>query len=61
MKIRLKYYAIKGKKNRYIPIFYYVLAENVSSAKLKFYSSGGYEIDYILRITKKQYEKEQAK
>ena len=58
---RIYYYQIIGKTDRYLPISCYVRATDMAEAKINFYIDEGCNIDSILRITKKQYDKAIAK
>lgn len=55
--VRKNYYQVSGK-NKHIPFMYYVSAETIADAKILFYANtDGTDINYIIRITKVQFEK----
>ena len=54
MEKRMYYFQVVGK-NIYIPMCVKTKAESIPDAKINFYVAGGSDVNYVIRISKKQY------
>jgi hypothetical protein len=56
MSNKTNYYQVIGK-NKHVPVTYYGPAPNMATIKCHFYLHVGTDINTVLKISKKQYEK----